>query len=96
MSNRSPSPWSSALSFASKRAPRYHRFLSTHANQQLLCDHLASQGLKAAVKPLSVNCPVGEAGAESNWVATTTLLLTLTIWEPTRARLCTQCLCSSS
>ena len=39
-------------------------------------------GLKAHVKPLSVNVPVGDEATAVQWVATTTLLLTLTIWEP--------------
>lgn len=60
--------------------PRYHRLLSLHANQQLLCDHLASQGLKASLQPRSLNSPTSPD--ENNWVATTTLLLTITIWEP--------------
>lgn len=64
--------------------PRYHRFLSSIPNQQLLCDRLAEQGLKAQVKPLSVNVPVGDEATAVQWVATTTLLLTLTIWEPTQ------------
>ena len=64
--------------------PHYHRFLSSIPNQQLLCDRLAEQGLKAHVKPLSVNVPVGDEAVAMQWVSTTTLLLTLTIWEPTQ------------
>ena len=64
--------------------PRFHRFLAAIPNQQLLCDRLGEQGLKAHVKPLSVNRPVGDEAVAMQWVATTTLLLTLTIWEPTQ------------
>lgn len=67
--------------------PRYHRFLSSALNQALFCDRLAEQGLKADVKPLSVNLPVGEDldGAQTHWVSLVTMLLTLTIWEPVGA-----------
>ena len=60
---------------------RLHRLLSSISNQQVLCDRLADEGLKAHIKPLSVNTPAGDES--SQWVSTTTLLLTVTIWEPT-------------
>lgn len=63
--------------------PQYHRLLASIPNQQLMVDRLREDGLKAHVKPLSVNVPVGDEATAMQWVATTTLLLTLTIWEPT-------------
>ena len=72
-------PQSSSFWDKSIHDARLHRLLSSLSNQQVLCNRLADEGLKAHIKPISVNAPAGD----DHWVSTTTLLLTVTIWEPT-------------
>jgi len=53
----------------------FHRLLSNISTQQLICYRLAEDGLKAYIKPMSVNEQAGD-----QWVSTTTIVLTVSIW----------------
>ena len=53
----------------------FHRLLSNISTQQLICSRLFEDGLRAHVKPISVNAQAGD-----QWVSTTTILVTIAIW----------------
>lgn len=57
---------------------RYHKLLSNMQTQQLLCSRLERDGLRADIKALCGN----REAQNHQWVATTTFILTVTIWEP--------------